>query len=161
MQQNTYMPQAASHQVELLARAERYRTAARAIKAEPENSVAASGYRYELRPLQVDDGEALLRLAQRDDHQLPAGDVLGAFSQGQLLAAISLSDGAYTADPFQSSGEALELLRVRARQLGTRPRRRGLRGLLPGRAGRRAASKGGGSKLAGSPPGAGGRVLQL
>ena len=156
-----YMINATSHQDALHARAERYRAGAAAIRASREAARAGATLRYEIRSVREDEAEALLQVAQRDDRAAPRGHVLGVFSLGMLLAAISLDDGSYVADPFRRSGEALELLRVRASQLGTRPRRRGFGGLLSRRAGGRAGTQPANASLAGSPPGAGGRLLQL
>ena len=56
----------------------------------------------------------------------PAGRVLVAEVDGELLAAISLDDGAVVADPFEPTAALVELLRARARQLeGARAPRRG------------------------------------
>ena len=82
--------------------------------------------------------------------------LLGAEVDGRLVAAFSLDGGAVVADPFRPSSAAVELLRIRARQLGGtihRPRRRPRLGLL-----RRHPAR---ATLAGSPPGSGGRLLQL
>lgn len=98
------------------------------------------------------DGEALRRLAGLDSAPVPFGEVLGAEVGGRLVAGLSLRDGALIADPFRPTLAAVELLLLRARQLGARPPRRRLR--LRRRSPR-------GSALAPSPPGAGGRLLQL
>jgi len=66
------------------------------------------------------DEAALGRLADRDSSTAPGGDVLVAESEGRLLAAISLADGALIADPFARTGELRSLLSLRAGQLGTR-----------------------------------------
>jgi hypothetical protein len=63
------------------------------------------------------DYPALTRLAERDSAVLPAGRLLGAEASGRLLAAISLATGAVIADPFQRTGDAVELLRRRAMQI--------------------------------------------
>jgi hypothetical protein len=60
---------------------------------------------------------ALQRLAERDSSVIPAGRVLGAVAGGRLLAAISIETGAVIADPFQRTGDAVDLLRRRASQL--------------------------------------------
>jgi hypothetical protein len=64
-----------------------------------------------------DDAQALARLAALDSAQSPAGPVLLAEVNGQLRAALSLSDGAVVADPFYASAAVVELLRARADQL--------------------------------------------
>jgi hypothetical protein len=63
------------------------------------------------------DYPALQRLAERDSTVVPGGRLLAAEASGQLLAAISLESGAVIADPFQRSGDAVDLLRRRAAQL--------------------------------------------
>lgn len=69
------------------------------------------------------DAAALDRLAQLDSSVVPASPQLIAIEDGQLVAALSARDGAAVSDPFSRSADALELLRRRARQLGTVPRR--------------------------------------
>jgi hypothetical protein len=60
-----------------------------------------------------DDGAALGVLAQLDSASVPAGPVLLAETGGRVLAALSLSDGASVADPFEPTAQVLELLRFR------------------------------------------------
>jgi len=71
------------------------------------------------------DAAALDRLAQLDSSVVPAAPQLIAEEDGQIVAALSARDGAAIADPFTYSADSLELLRRRARQLGTTPRVRG------------------------------------
>jgi hypothetical protein len=99
------------------------------------------------------DTAALAALAERDSGELPAGDVLVAEVEGTILAAISLTDGKVLADPFSRTGELQNLLELRRAQL----RRRARPGRLPAlfQRGRPRAA------LSASPPGAGGRLLQL
>lgn len=111
-----------------------------------------------IRTLNRDDEEALGRLAGRDSAVSPSLPALGAELDGELVAALSLSDASARplADPFVATEGAVELLRMRAAQLQAanhpRPSRRRRRRLArPPRA--RGA-------LAGSPPG-GSRLLQL
>jgi hypothetical protein len=83
-----------------------------------------------------DDASALTRLAALDSSESPTVPVLVAEVEGELRAAISLSDGSAVADPFHFSTGLLELLAARASQLnGERVRRRTLRragrGLAP------------------------------
>lgn len=77
-----------------------------------------------LRFANAHDAAALDRLAQLDSAELPAAPLLVAIEDGALIAAVSARDGATIADPFQRSLDAVELLRRRARQLGTGPRLR-------------------------------------
>jgi hypothetical protein len=63
------------------------------------------------------DAPTLRRLAQLDSARTLRGDVLLAESDGVPIAAISLSTGSVTADPFQLTTAAVHLLRVRRHQL--------------------------------------------
>ena len=107
------------------------------------------------------DHEALVRLAQRDSAEVPAGSVLAAVAPGgALLAAVSLETRELIADPFLPTKHAVAMLRSRAASLTgesvSRPRG-GHRRFQRRR--RRPAEPG--ATLAGSPPGAGGRLLYL
>ena len=64
-----------------------------------------------------DDAAALERLARLDSQRVPAGPHLVATSDGRLVAAVSLADGRWVADPFVVSEPAVDLLRERARAL--------------------------------------------
>jgi hypothetical protein len=103
------------------------------------------------------DLEAVRRLAERDSSVPPSMPLLGAATDGVLIAAITLDGSLETiADPFRPTADALVLLESRARQLqeagsGRVGRRRRARRILPR----------GGSSLGGSPPGSGGRLLKL
>lgn len=112
-----------------------------------------------VRRLNESDRERLARLAELDSAAIPGGELLGAEVDGTLVAVLSLGDGTLIADPFRRSTAAVELLELRARQLGAGGRRRrGLRLRLRLRGGAGARSRG---SLPSSPPGAGGRLLQL
>lgn len=63
------------------------------------------------------DGFALRTLAQLADRPAPTGDVILAESDGELIAAVSADGGSMVADPFVVTGDVVELLEVRARQL--------------------------------------------
>ena len=94
---------------------------------------------FTVRALHGEDAAAIDRLAGRDSASLPEGDALGAEINGELVAAISLVDGSVIADPFRPTTSAIELLRLRARQLGVTGERRrrpsrGWRRLPPPRA---------------------------
>jgi hypothetical protein len=104
-----------------------------------------------IRVLSHEEESAVERLAQLDSARAPAAPLLGAFGQGRLLAALSLGDGSVIADPFVRTAELREVLEWRAAALRGGPKR-GLRRLL-GRISRGA--------LPASPPGAGGRLLEL
>jgi hypothetical protein len=62
------------------------------------------------------DDRAVARLAALDSTAKPVGDILLAEVDGTPVAALSVTDGHAVADPFQPSGEALQMLRLRARQ---------------------------------------------
>lgn len=84
-----------------------------------------------LRPAYADDERSLYRLAALDSTPAaPAPPLLVAEVEGELKAALSLSDGGAIADPFYPSAELVALLRAHADQAGGRglsaraPRRR-------------------------------------
>jgi len=106
-----------------------------------------------IRRLTGADRRALAALAGRESKPLPAGPMLGAEVGGRIVVATSLTTGETLADPFEPTAELRAVLELRAAQLLRQPpRKRGLRISLRSRP--RAA-------LAGSPPGAGGRLLSL
>lgn len=109
-----------------------------------------------LRRLGAGDAAAVKRLAQLDSRRPPNRSLLGAELEGRLLAAISLSSGETIADPFEPTAELVELLRIRAGQLARNGSKPGLGERLHRLAANRARAA-----LAGSPPGAGGRLLVL
>jgi hypothetical protein len=78
-----------------------------------------------IRPAYADDEIALRRLAVLDSaDSVPPAPLLLAELDGELRAALSLTDGSAIADPFVRTAGALELLRLRARaQAATQPRR--------------------------------------
>ena len=99
------------------------------------------------------DTVALAILAERDSGEVPEGNVLVAEVEGRILAAVSIDDGTVLADPFSRTRELRNLLELRRAQLRRRSRPSRLPALI--RRGRPRAA------LAGSPPGAGGRLLEL
>ena len=111
-----------------------------------------------IRRLDGGDAEALMHLAALDSTPLPQhrwGEWLGVEVEGRLLAAASLDGGRVLADPFSRTDELRALLELRVTQLGRREPQGNVRRLgRRHRAGRPAS-------LAGSPPGAGGRLLTL
>ena len=78
------------------------------------------------------DAAALAGLAQLDSSAPLAFPILVAEIDGYLRAALSLADTAAIADPFHPSGELVDLLRIRARQLAG-DRRRELRARVSSR----------------------------
>src|SRR5947208_9863136 len=75
------------------------------------------------------DEKALAWLAALDSAPTPAQPVLLAEVDGQLLAALVLSDGSVVADPFHRTADLIDLLHQRAHQLDAnrRPERFRLR----------------------------------
>jgi hypothetical protein len=63
------------------------------------------------------DEAAIARLAQLDSAEAPSGQVLVAETGDDLVAALPIGGGRPVADPFRRTAEAVELLRLRARQL--------------------------------------------
>lgn len=64
------------------------------------------------------DRRPLERLAQLDSAVLPAGGIMMGELHGRPVVAVSLADESVIADPFVSTGEIAELVRLRAQQLG-------------------------------------------
>ena len=85
----------------------------------------------------LDEG-SLARLAALDSSRTPAQPVLLALVGGELLVALSLTDGTHVADPFHRTAELVELLHAQARQLegDSRMMRRSSRSRSNGRASR-------------------------
>jgi hypothetical protein len=79
-----------------------------------------------IRPAREADDTALSRLATLDSATVPAGPVLVAEIDGELVAALGVHSGAVVADPFVPTSEVVELLATRARRLAPRHRRRPL-----------------------------------
>ena len=69
-----------------------------------------------IRHARPDDSDAIARLAQLDAKRTPRGEVLVALAGGDPIAALAVEDDLAVADPFSLSGEAVELLRLRAAQ---------------------------------------------
>jgi len=64
-----------------------------------------------------DDAPALRRLAQLDGARLPDGDLLVAEADGEIRAALRVSDSAYVADPFFPSRTLVGMLDTRAKAI--------------------------------------------
>lgn len=73
-----------------------------------------------------DEADAVRRLAILDEAHELEGDVLLALVDGKPVAALSLADGRSVATPFALTQDAVSLLRLRAKHLGSNahPRRR-------------------------------------
>jgi len=77
-----------------------------------------------IRPGYADDHLALVRLAALDSSPIPAEPLLIAEMDGELSAALSLSDGTSIADPFRPTAEIVALLRAHAAAATPAPRKR-------------------------------------
>src|SRR4051812_20897009 len=74
-----------------------------------------------------DDAPALRRLAQLDGARLPDGDLLVAEADGEIRAALRVSDSAYVADPFFPSRTLVGMLDARAKAIRRATTSRGQR----------------------------------
>jgi hypothetical protein len=74
------------------------------------------------------DAPAIRDLALLDGGSAPEGDVLLAFVDGRLRAAVGRTDGAVVADPFHLTADIVELVRAQAKL--ERPRAQGVPGWL-------------------------------
>ena len=73
-----------------------------------------------IRAARGSDAPALRRLAELDSHdRIPAGDLLIAEADDQLVAALSVDTGERIADPFRRTADVVDLLAYRARRLRT------------------------------------------
>jgi hypothetical protein len=76
-----------------------------------------------IRTSRQDDYTALWSVATLDSSLVPAEPLLVAEADGEIVAALSLGSGDAIADPFQHTGEAVDLLRLRASQFFPAPTR--------------------------------------
>ena len=73
-----------------------------------------------IRAARGSDGPALRRLADLDSHDhVPAGDLLIAEADDQVVAAVSVNTLEHIADPFRPTADVVDLLEFRARRLRT------------------------------------------
>jgi hypothetical protein len=79
-----------------------------------------------IRAARGSDGAALERLAALDSSSLPAGELLVAEADGEVLAALEPATGRHIANPFRRTADIVALLRLRASRADTA--RRGLGG---------------------------------
>ena len=66
------------------------------------------------------DARALLTLAALDSAQVPAGDLVIAESEGELVAAMPVERGRAIADPFRRTALIVQMLELRAAQIRSR-----------------------------------------
>jgi hypothetical protein len=69
------------------------------------------------------DSRALLELAALDSAQVPAGALVLAESDGEIVAAVPVDGGRPIADPFRRTAMLVEMLELRARQIRSRSER--------------------------------------
>jgi hypothetical protein len=70
-----------------------------------------------IRAARGSDGPALRRLAALDSSVVPAGELLVAEADDEVVAAFSLETGAKVADPFRRTADVVDLLAFRAQRL--------------------------------------------
>ena len=89
-----------------------------------------------IRTARQDDYADLWRVATLDSALVHEGPLLVAEADGEIVAALSLTDGGVIADPFRRTAAAVDLLRMRSGQLRRASARRshGLLGRLRSRA---------------------------
>ena len=80
-------------------------------------SVTTTDSSITIRLAAEDDTLALRRLAQLDGSRLPDGELLLAEVEGEIRAALRVTDSAYVADPFYPSAELVGMLDTRAKRI--------------------------------------------
>ena len=74
--------------------------------------------RVTLRYASAGDSERLRYLAELESSAPPSGEALVAEVDGRIRAALPLDGASPISDPFHRGAELIELLRIRATQLG-------------------------------------------
>jgi hypothetical protein len=74
--------------------------------------------RVTLRYAAADDSDRLRYLAELESASPPVGEALVAEVDGRIRAALPLDGASPISDPFHRGAELIELLRIRAGQLG-------------------------------------------
>jgi hypothetical protein len=100
---------AGEHQADLRRDAERMRA-----RPAPAMPPAALDSDVTLRLSEISDSVSVHRLEALDETPALAGPTLLAVRGGEVVAALSLSDGRVAANPFVPSADAVALLRLRA-----------------------------------------------
>lgn len=72
-----------------------------------------------IRLAQPEDEQAIRRVAALDDRKVPSGRVLVAEADGEVIAALSVTDGDSAADPFRWTSDVMALMEMRAEQIAT------------------------------------------
>jgi hypothetical protein len=83
-----------------------------------------------LRMAEGDEAPVVRRLAALDDAPAPQGPVLLALLDGEAVAALSMLDRRVVANPFLSTRDVVDLLRLRAEHIAGPGPRRGRPALL-------------------------------
>jgi len=83
------------------------------------SALANLGPTVVIRAARGSDGPALRRLAELDSRELPAGDLLVAETDHEVVAALAVDTGERVADPFRRTADVVDLLAYRARGLRT------------------------------------------
>jgi hypothetical protein len=91
---------------------------AAAERARRERSAETPVTRVTLRYAAAADSERLRHLAQLDSAVAPSGEALVAEVDGRIWAALPLDGASPISDPFHRGAELIDLLRIRAAQLG-------------------------------------------
>jgi len=86
--------------------------------ARPRRHGADNGDKLTLRLSEPRDVNAIVRLARLDDKPIPMHRMLVAELAGQIVAALPLGGGPVLVDPFRHTKNVVELLKLRAEQLG-------------------------------------------
>jgi hypothetical protein len=86
----------------------------------------SAGEAVTIRLARIGEATALALVAELDSAPAPLAPALVAEVAGEVLAAISLADGALVANPFRPTADVVELLRARERQLRSDRHRRRL-----------------------------------
>ena len=106
-------------------------------RREPRSPLHAEHLAVAIRRARPADAPGLLQLADLDSARPLEGPALVAVVEGRIWAALGLDDDRVVADPFLPTAPAVELLRLRVRQLRVADGRRAGR-LLPRGIARRA-----------------------
>ena len=70
-----------------------------------------------VRLARAEDDEAIRRIASLDGKKAPAGRVLVAEADAELIAALAIDGGQAVADPFRWTSDVVALMEMRAAQL--------------------------------------------
>jgi hypothetical protein len=83
-------------------------------------STSSRGAGYDsvaVRLARPEDEPAIRRIAALDGKRVPAGRVLVAEADSEVIAALSVAGGGAVADPFRWTAEVVALMEMRAEQL--------------------------------------------